>query len=477
MARRIVEGFIWIPPDRNVAFSLTINGVDVKPELISGSFPHGLIGEDLSCTVELFNNDSKFNGAFAYGDEIVFSMDFTGGSTVQFRGYVQSIKSSLGQYGFSMTVQGVHYSGRLNEVMVTEEYTNVSVSDIRKDIISKYLPGFTSSNVEESGVNVQIFRVENKSVQECMIDLNNLGDEDCFLDNSKDFNSFVKNSHTNEIEAVVYNDSLLELSGFGIDGAIVRNSVKVIGDSGGLPVIYTSSDSNNQVTYGVKEKVIVDNSSNDEIIAEALGDAELVKSANVDSDGTCTCVFMPSIVPGYLTYVDSPPHNIRDKFRVAKMIYNIPDMTTSLYFSQERSIAKIFKAQMLSQNAMNTIVNPFKMSFSVNYTFDSTDKIDIASSSNVMVESGYLKLVSGITGTMIGTNKVTSSSVSEVNLQALGEILDSAVFSVSTNNGSSWEQVVLNGRTVLSNPGLNIKVKAVINSASTRIDSLAVLYK
>ena len=60
MARKELPMFVWFPPNRSQqGWELTINGIDVKNRVISGEFTYGILGEDLSCDIQLENSDGS----------------------------------------------------------------------------------------------------------------------------------------------------------------------------------------------------------------------------------------------------------------------------------------------------------------------------------------------------------------------------------------------------------------------------------
>jgi hypothetical protein len=138
MPRRRKEMFVWIPPARTTKWTVTIDNTDVSDYILSGSFTRGLIGEDSRCEIELDNSGENYTDFFDIGDDIVFKMDFSNGSTVQWQGKVEGIEDGLTNL-FKLKITGNHLTAELLDVTVTEEYANAKVSDILKDLINKYL--------------------------------------------------------------------------------------------------------------------------------------------------------------------------------------------------------------------------------------------------------------------------------------------------------------------------------------------------
>ena len=69
---------------------------------------------------------------------------------------------------------------------VTEEYIDTPCSEILKDIVAKYLTGFTVTNVETSTTDTNV-TWNNKPLYDCILDLVSIAEFDCYVDSNKDF--------------------------------------------------------------------------------------------------------------------------------------------------------------------------------------------------------------------------------------------------------------------------------------------------
>lgn len=476
MPRRVKETFRWFPPERKTKRSCTIAGTDVSDYILSAKFPSGLISEELVAEIELDNSGEDYTNKFTYNDTVIFKMDFTDGSTIQFKGEIEEQKRTDSGGLFKLKIKAEPYSSQLLDIMVTEEFTGAQISDIRKNLIDDYLTGFTYSNIEANTTTIDI-KFVNKPFLDCFIDLDTIADEDTYIDTDKDFHTFKRESKNNNDEAVIWDDSLIELKGLGADSVGVRNKIKVMGESGGLPVLFTSEDSSSQTTFRTKEKVITDTSIIDEDQAESFGDAEKTQLANPTEQGSALCCFMPKLVPGYMTYVRYPPFNIHARYRPVKYVFSVPNEQTEVFFNQERTIPKLFKDRIKKDMAQEKIVNPHKMTHSYNFTFDNENKIDSSASSNYSLSESKIRKVAGVeSATVISTKKDTPVSVGSVHVLAIGEILDGATYWIQANSNEEYKQVSLDTLTTITS-GSDLKLKIVITNANTRIDSIAVLYK
>ena len=480
MPRRRKESFLWIPPSRSTIWTCTIGGLDITNFIISGSFPHGLISEELVCEIELDNSGEDFTNTFKARDIIEFKMDFSDGSTVQFKGEVEEIKSAHEGGVFNLKIKGAHFTAQLLDIMVTAEFTNAAISTIRTTLVADFLPDFTSNNIEENTTAINI-KFVNKPFLDCMLALDIEGNEDTYIDFDKDFHTFKKNSHSNDNEAVVWDDSLITLRGLGSDSAEVRNKITVYGEADDLPIIHVSEDSVSQDTFRTKEKVITDNSVVNEAQAEELGDAENTLLKDPDAQGSATTLFMPQMIPGYPIYVIFPPQKIHDRFRPIKFTFRVPDESMEVFFNQERSIPKLFKDRIKKDLGQERIVNPFNMSRSFTFTFDNLNNIGTSASSNIEVSEGKLKKTSAAVeiGTMISQTKESSITANSMSLIISGENLDGATYFFRADTRADFQSIVANSgsETSISNPGTNIQLQIIVSSDTTRIDSAGLYWK
>ena len=475
MARIELPMFIWFPYDRPTKWTIKIDGVDISDDIHSAVFTRGLIGEEMGCEIELENSGEAYTGRFTFRNIIQLLLDFSGGTSVQWEGRLEEIQKKRGT-GFILNIKGSHYTGDLLDVTVIEELSSINVSTALTTIIPTYLPGFTSTNVESINIIADLIKWQNKPFYDCVLDLSNLGNADCYVDNNKDFHFFPKNSKENQFEAVTPYE-ILSLNGLGQDSIDVRNKIVVYGEAGGLPVLHTVNDSSSQGTYGTKEKIITESDVINETQAEEVADAENEALKNPPDKGTAETLMMSQLNPGDSVWISLPEFDITAKFRLARYTFKLPNESMELSFSQDIGIAKMFKDRISKDLSQETIVNPFKMFYSYNFTFDDLTNINQSASNNIEVSNSKLKIVTGTTGTMISLTKTTPVAVNSVHLKVIGTLLSNVVFSVNAEGTDNYQIITPDTETVILNTGNQLKLKAVINSALVEIDSLAILYK
>ena len=441
--------------------------------MLSGTFPRGLISEEMVCEIELDNSGEDFTNRFRQGHIILFKMDFNDGSTEQFEGEVEEIRKQLQGGYFKLAIKGSHWTAKALNVTVTEDFVNATLSSIRTTLISTYLTGFTTTNVETNLTTANIQFV-NKPLLDCLLDLDKLGDEDSYFDNDKDLHTFPRQSKNNDNEAVVWDDALIELRGLGSDSAEVRNKIIVYGESGGLPIIHTSEDSNSQATFGTREKVITDTALATENQASEAGNAERDVLKTPTDQGSADTYFMSRLNPGDMVYVIFPPQNVHGRFRLVKYTFKVPEEMMELFFNKERSIPKLFKDRIKKDLAQENIVNPFKMTRSYVFNFDSESGIDTTASSGYIISEGKIRKDTAVeTATIITSTKTSDKTANSAHIKVIGEFLDGATYHFRADNNAAFQQLTPNSLSAssVSTPGTNIQGKIIITNNSTRIDT------
>ena len=471
MARLEIPMFVWFPQDRtNQNWGLTINGIDVRDRVIKGKLSWGLIGEDLSCEITLENSDGSLLNTFNENDIIIFKFDLSGGNTKQWEGEIEFTPTSY-EGNYTLKIIGSHYTTRATDVNANKEYINSKISDIRKDLISTYLSGFTSNNVVDNNKQISIKFVD-KPLIDCFIDLNIQGDDDCFVGHDKDFNSFINSSKNNDTQALVIFDNIFSIKGLGIDNTIKRNKVTVYGEAGGLPVVHIASSTQSRT----REMVITDNSATDESIAKSLSDAELDKQSNPDTEGSADGMFIPDLTPGYMTYIVSPDQDITNRYRLTKFTWNIPDETMEIQVSQTRTIAKLFKDRIIKDISQEQIINPFSMFRSYVITFDDTSKI--ISNDDFVIENGIIRKSTSISQvSIISQTKISDINAVNMSLEVIGSVLDGATFHFVADGSENYQSIYPRTDTSVTNTGKNIRLKIIITDNNTRIDTVGLYWR
>jgi len=484
MARIRKKAFVWKRRKQLTAYTLKIDSVDYTTEALGSGetieFIRTINPNIGGFKFSLENTTAEFSDKFSGGETVQIYLDFADGDTKRFEGVLEKVENVLTDSGYTLRCEGSHLTGELLDITVTQSYTgNTTITNILKGLIDDYLTGFTYSNIgtfsETPTINWQ-----NKPFWDCVSDLCDLATADCYFDESKDCHFFTQGSVTNYKEAAVWNDTLINIEGLGTDTIDVRNKVIVYGkDDEGFPIIHTAPDSGSQTSYGTKEKIIRDEDIKTEEQAKERADAELAILKDTKNNGKVTSWILPTLTPGDMFYVISPLQKIHSTFRAVEITHKLPSEQTVVKIERVQSIPTLFKDRFKKELALESVDNINKMEYSYNFTFDTTKNIDtVSSDTNIAVVDGRLYLSSGIDGTMISNTKVADSDITAVEIRIKGETYSSAKYYISVAEIESWEEITnLNELVYLSTTGKYLKLKIILNSASTRIDSAVVLFK
>lgn len=476
MPRRKTPGFIWIPREKNTKYSIEIDGVDVTTEVINSEWTRSIIGLECPCKLTLIDTEGKYAELYTGGEVIELFLDFGDGTTSQWKGKLDQPKRKFGDAYF-MELVGSHFQSDLLDITVTESYDGSKTADtVYKELVDTYLTGHTYTNVTSSSTLITI-KWDNKPLWDCISDLCGLAGYDAYLDSDKDHHFFEQESIKNTVEALVWNDNMLEIIEFGNDTVDVKNRIIVYGeDDTGLPVIYQTDDTTSQSTYGIKEQVIKDTSIKTYDEAKSIGDTELASQKDTANKGEILSIILPDIYPGDMIWITNPVQQINDQFRIVKYTHKLPIEQTTVIIAREKTIPQLFKDRKKSELQLQKITNPNKMTNSYNFPFNDYNYIDTTLSSSITIASGNLKVSTGSVGTMISEKRDTSTAVTYVHLSVIGDALSGTTYEISTDDGDTYETVELETLTAVTE-GSALRVKVTLNSASTLIDSLGVYYK
>jgi len=426
---------------------------------------------------------------YSVGQEILIKeMNNYVATTLRFKGKIDIIKKKVTSGVDTLEVSGGHISDELFDLTVTKEYNGTASCDtILKDIIDTYLTGYTYTNVNSSSIYPNI-KWSNKPFWECIEDLCKLAVStssatetlkrfDCYVDDDKDFHFFAENSVENNDEAIVWNDTLLSLEGFGEKQTLVKNKIIVYGDDGtGLPIIRVSEDSDSQENYGLKEQVVTDSDINTMNRANELSNTYLYIQKNPENTGNATCFMLPSLKPGDKIWISDPTQKIIEQRKVSKFTHTYPNEQTQVTLVRERNILSLFRDRLLKDIAQDNIINPYEMTNSINLKFDDYSELS-AWDSNIEIIDGKVHLASGTLGTVTSSVTTLTSNINQVHLLVVGEKLTGVVFKVSTDGRTNTLQTINIDELITVTPGKDIMIKVYFEDAESSVDSICLMTK
>ncbi len=475
-ASRRTRAFHWVPREATPQHDIKIDSVSVKTEIWSAECTRSICPEIGHFKILLDNNNEEFSEKYSGGETVEFFIDLVDGTTRRFKGEIDTIKNKYDtSKGFTLEIAGNHLSGELLNLTVTESYEgDTTVSDILDDLNSTYLTGYTVNYTSTDVTTKPTINWNNKPFWECIWDLTKLINTDAYVNDSKALQFFDKKSIENNNEAIVWNDTMISTEGLGIQSLTTKNKIIVYGEAGTLPVISTSNDTNSQTTFGVKEEVVFDSKIITFEQAIELGAAELELQATPETEGKANAFILPSLSPGDLVWITNPVFKIQGQYKIYKYTHKFPSERTECFIQISREIPHIFKKRIENELALQTITNPFKMTSSWNFVFDSENEIT-TKDTNVKIEDSIIKLSSGVEGTFTAI-KTVSDNITRVHLKVIGSALVGTKYKFSTDGGDIKTNLTPEAEITVPS-GRSLWFKVEFNSAETEIDSLAILYR
>ena len=476
MPNIITEDFIIFNP-RSISphFKVEIDGTDVSDDIYDCEYSGSVTTEIPDCVVKLLNNDEAYNGLYSGGETIRIYLDETDATTKVFEGIIEKIENETGDYGIILKMTGRHVASSLLDIHVTEAYADETCDTILKDIISKYATDFTSTNVAAS-TTTHTTSLNSKPFWDCVIELCNKAGFDCRVGDDKDFRFFEKNSQLNTTEAF-FPFNISSINGMGTDINEVKNKIIVYGTTqDGGQIIYTTSDSDSQTEFGVKELIIEDSKITTYEQAQSVGDAEKESLKSSPTFGSITGDMLFTLNAGEKMWISYPEYQIHDKYRIVKFTTNIFRVETTTYVENVKTIPALFRDRITKETALESIRNPNSMHHSMNFLFNDTSEIEIFS--NTTVSEGKLVLSGVTSGSATSNTRTASDDITQCFLQHTGSSLTGNVsYEVSNDNGANWEGIEPNTLHTFTSTGNQLKLRISISSSSVEIDRVDLLYK
>lgn len=479
---------IYIPPAYTSAFKITMEDADGTVDDVTNKLSRAVVTDEATNGIGGFELDIwDPNETYAHlwvGNEIFrYYKDYdVEANTLRFRGRIEKPSKR----GNKLNVKGRREDVRVQGVKVTKSYDGIECSIILKDLINSYAAGFTYANVNASTTTLTVSWYE-KPLWDCIKELCTVSGFECFVDAELDFHFFESGTSINTTEGIVHDFNLLEVRDFTLDLTQVRNKIKVYGATlKGVQELYTTSQTIGDYSienFGERVEIINDKNITSHTQAKEIAESILADKQNPPVTGSVvSAILLATIKPGDSIRISSPQNNITPDDYVAisyKDDINIEGrrITTTVNINKEpRRLSHVLKDRIESENMKkDTFGNPEGMDYSFNFLFES----DSGTHTSTEVTEGVLKLQSGeATGTWVSPNSALNGDLSECFLVMTGETLTSAAASVSGDGGVNYHALNNRQKSIIStDTGSNIRVKVVIDSADTQIESLSVLYK
>lgn len=204
---------------------------------INGTINNNIVRSSLQVKKQKTNkrNSAKFQirsyGSRTYVPQFDDDVEIFDTGTKIFGGKIMSVseKPLSGGGGLVYDIDCVDHQFEMDKQLVARSYENKTIKQIIDDIISSYVPGFTTNNVS-SNFEIEKIVFNQKHPSECIQKLADIVRNDWYVDVNKDLHFFGKGDKTAPYDLTdtsgnyVYNS--LERS---LDGSQVVNRVKVRG--------------------------------------------------------------------------------------------------------------------------------------------------------------------------------------------------------------------------------------------------------
>jgi len=469
--------YIPIPKSRKTKCKVEINSQDMTARVIKSSFVYPCTGGIGTFFVMLSNAHGQLNEYFDTGQAVKFYADNSDGSTLQFWGIIDYVKNNISDNGQFLEIEGRHRAYLLNEYLVCYSATGTPTSTILKEIIDN-LPesyGFTYKNVATTTDSMNV-EWSYKPFWDCVVELCNFAGNDCYVDNSLDFHYFEENSIENTDDAIVEGDNFISSENWGTNVTYEKSRVTVIGqDDEGVPIIYTAKidDETN-----IKEVFLRDSTANTEEKVQNIAESKLAELSNRAPQATIKSFGLEATNPGDNLWIIVPRQQIQGQYKIIQInhLFGAESggwRTICTIEEQEIGISQSLKNISNKTTALSAPKNINKLNYSFNFSFDN----DSGTHSGTEITEGVLKTTGGASGTWISPEKAVPDILDQFEFRAVGESIPGTSFFVSTDNGNTWQDVEkLKTLYDFSSSGQNLKIKVILNSASTQIKSLGVLY-
>lgn len=474
-------GIIWLPTVSTI-YKLTVTRQDGTIDDITDLVNYIEIEDGATESIgrfefQLWDPIEKYLDKWVGTETVRYYSDYdTSATTLMFRGQIEMVSYQ----GNKIKCTGRTEALRVMNVTVTKSYNLQECSSILKDLFDNYGTEFTYSNVNESNVTYTANWTQ-KPFLECVAELTKAAGFDFYIDKDLDAHFYESGTKTNEAEAIVHDQNLIEVGEFGKDLTLIRNRIIVYGaEQDGVPLLYTAEDDTSQKLYGLKEEIINNNNIISWEQAKDYGEYLLANLKDPPDVGDVKGVLLATIQPGDSIKLSSPSDNLPPKnYEIISFKNRIDhvngELSTTVKVSKEpRQVTHIFKSIVESSSQLKqTSPNPEEMRFSYTELFDS----DTGNHTSTSILDGFLKIESGDSGTWVGPTRDIDANATEAYLILKGEVLDGAIIKFSADNGVTYTQLSHKQKITLDTPGNKLKVKIELSDTSTRIDSVAVLYR
>ena len=475
--------FAWIPPTFSPISKIEVydgtTTTDITDFLIEGEYTDGTTETIGNFSFKIDNSTQNYSTAFSIYDQIRIYMDYgASATTLRFVGMIERLSKS----DSNLIISGRGSAAKVIGKNITYSATDKARSEILSEIISQNFDGIITTNNLEADTDTLTVNYFEKPFWDIVEEICFIGGRDAYVDKDFDFNYFVLGSRRNTTEAIVHSYNLINTGDFSPDASSIANSVRVYGlETSGLPLISTSADSSSQTTFEVKNLKINDSSITTSSQAQSRSDYELAKSKDPPTVGTVISLGLPTLLPGQQLRISDPLNELSPGYyQVNKFTHKFsndePFMTEVTIQKERTSIPKILRRRLKFESDIMKNINKNDLDYSYiwNYDTDTGTHSGTQISVNPNTGDGVLKTAGGATGTWESDLLELDSNVSAVEIRMAGQNTAGTQLFISVDGGTVYNTVLTGDTTITA--GQDIKIKVVINSATTEISAVALLY-
>ena len=483
--RKPIPIHVWIPPVFSAIYKIEVydgtTTTDVTDYVIEGEYTDGVTETIGNFSFKVDNSTQNYSTTFNLYNQIKIYMNYGATATdLVFVGMIERLSKAKS----NLIITGRGAAAKVIGKNITYAATDKARATILSEIIAANFSTILTTNNLEADTTTLTVNYYEKPFWDIVEEICQIGGRDAYVDKDFDFNYFVTGSRANTTEAVVHTYNLIETGDFTPDASTIANKVRVYGlSTAGLPLISTSSDSSSQATYDDKDLKITDESIISASQIQSRSDYELARYKDPPTIGTVISLGLPTLLPGEKLRVSDPLNSVDpDYYQINKFTHKFsndnPFMTEVTIQREHTSIPKILRKSIKQSAELMTSVNANDLDYSYIWDFNTAmgthSNTQISISPNATPPEGVLKTTGGATGTWESDVLELGSNISAVEVRIAGQNTAGTQLFVSTDGGTVYN-TVLSGDTTIT-AGRDIKIKVVINSATTEITAVALLY-
>jgi hypothetical protein len=218
------------------------------------------------------------------GDEVIIEAD---GIRI-YGGVIVTIKKGIdGSSDIVHDIECSDYTQYLNRELVVERYENSDVQTILLDLLSRYAPDFTGTNIRATGFPIKSISFNEISMSDSISKLAKLTGYSWYVDNTKDLHFIKKDDETAPFDITDENGNYI-IGTFNVTDSLsqIRNKVKVRGGQGtGLALTEKYAGNGSQATFPLGHKFSVLPTVSVDGVSKTVG------VDNIDADGSFQCMW------------------------------------------------------------------------------------------------------------------------------------------------------------------------------------------